>query len=106
VIILVIDGNQHPYPIILFEKITRNIDQLHELVKAIHPANTADLAVYPATSPQSIQLTDRSSGLQPIRRAPDPASPSIEHMGVYHRHADIRVAQKFLDGPDVIAILK
>jgi len=41
-----------------------------------------------------------------VRGAPDTPSPPVEHMGVYHRCADVLVPEKFLDRPDIIPILQ
>jgi hypothetical protein len=36
----------------------------------------------------------------------DRASAAIENMGIYHGRAHVAVAEQFLDGPDVVAILQ
>lgn len=88
------------FPTVVCDLRERGVD-IHEYPKRIVKSGQDSIQVRkgPAClsvpSPQSIQLTDRSPGSQPIRRAPDPASASIEHMGVHHRRAHILVAQKF-----------
>jgi len=43
---------------------------------------------------------------EPIGGAADPSAPSIQDMGVDHGCADISMAKKFLDRPNIVPILK
>ena len=43
---------------------------------------------------------------EPIGGAADPSAPSIQDMGVDHGRADISMAKKFLDRPNIVPILK
>ena len=44
--------------------------------------------------------------LQPVRRAPNPEGPAIQHMGINHRGGHVPVPQQLLHRADVVAILQ
>src|SRR5687767_2144117 len=43
--------------------------------------------------------------LEAVRRAPDTASPPVQHVSVDHRRVDVAVSQELLHRPDVVAVL-
>jgi hypothetical protein len=42
----------------------------------------------------------------PVGRAPDTGGTPVEDVGVDHRGAHVPMAEQFLDGPDVVALLQ
>src|SRR3954447_3693375 len=48
----------------------------------------------------------RSRRLPPVRRPPDPAPATIQHVRVDHRRAHVLVAEELLHRADVVAVLE
>jgi hypothetical protein len=48
----------------------------------------------------------RAGALQLVRRTPDAQCPTLQYVRINHRRRNIGVAQRFLNGPDVIAVLE
>jgi len=49
---------------------------------------------------------DPSAPSSPIRRAPHPQPPPIEHVRIHHRRAHVRMPQQLLHRPDIVPVLQ
>ena len=51
-------------------------------------------------------LATNTGWSQPIDWAPDRKAASVQDVGIYHRRADVRMAEQLLHGPNVISRLE